>query len=500
MDKKKGILNVTVSVAFRVLLLFGGIFVRRYLIKYTGNEINGLNALFLSIIGFLSVAELGMGNAITFCMYKPIVEADRQKVSALYHLLSKIYTIISGVIFGIGIGVMPFLPYLARGYQNIDVNLYSTFFLMLVSVVLTYFYSSKISLINAYKNDYITTTITSLGNLLQYALQIIAVVYFRSFVAYLVSRIIAVSFQWVLTEIIGRKKYAFVIKNKAQISQETKKEVLRNVKAMFMHKVGYVLVNTVDSLIISAFIGVEVLGRYSNYTTIMTSMIAVINLFFTPLTSIIGHLFAEGDKEKTKSYYNFFYGANYMVGAVFFLGYYAVINGLITICFGDGLEVSSQLVFVITVNYFIQFMRRSTLVFRDATGVFYNDRWKPLVEGSVNVVLSILLAKVIGTSGVIVATILTNLAVCHVIEPYVLHKNAFNTSPKKFMTKNYLFISLFVCCLAVFHWCMTTRSSEWAEIIVNGCMSLVFSAALCIVMAFFNKDFCRYAARLLKRK
>ena len=91
LDKKKGLLNVFISVSFRIILLFAAIFVRRYLIKYVGNEVNGINSLYLSIIGFLSVAELGIGNAITFCMYRPIVEKEWDKVSALYQLLKKLY-------------------------------------------------------------------------------------------------------------------------------------------------------------------------------------------------------------------------------------------------------------------------------------------------------------------------------------------------------------------------------------------------------------------------
>ena len=98
MDKKKGILNVAISIFFRVFILIGALLVRRFLIKYIGNEVNGLNSLYTSILGFLAVAELGVGSAITFCMYKPIVEGDTDKVSALYHLFTKLYLIIGAII------------------------------------------------------------------------------------------------------------------------------------------------------------------------------------------------------------------------------------------------------------------------------------------------------------------------------------------------------------------------------------------------------------------
>lgn len=110
MDKKKGLLNVFVSIAFKVVLLVGALIVRRFLIKYIGNEVNGLNSLYTSVVGFLAVAELGVGSAITFCMYKPIVEGETQKVSALYHLFTKLYLIIGGIILAAGLIVMSFCP------------------------------------------------------------------------------------------------------------------------------------------------------------------------------------------------------------------------------------------------------------------------------------------------------------------------------------------------------------------------------------------------------
>ena len=137
-------------------MLIGVILVRRYLIRYIGNEVNGLDSLYNSLIGFLSVAELGVGSAITFCMYKPIVEGDTDKVAALYQLFVKDYRVIAIAMLAVGVGMIPFLPYLAKDYAELDVNLSLTFFLMLLSVVISYVFSAKTSLINAYKNNYVT--------------------------------------------------------------------------------------------------------------------------------------------------------------------------------------------------------------------------------------------------------------------------------------------------------------------------------------------------------
>ena len=182
MDKKKSLLNVFVSVGFKIITMIMVILVKRVLIDICGNEVNGLNALYLSVVGFLSVAELGVGSAITFCMYKPIVEGNVRKVSALYGLFQRVYCIIGVVILLVGLVLTPFIHYLAADYTSLDINLSSTFVLMLISVVVSYFFGAKTALINAYKNNYITTAISSSGIILQYILQIATLVWTRSFV------------------------------------------------------------------------------------------------------------------------------------------------------------------------------------------------------------------------------------------------------------------------------------------------------------------------------
>ncbi len=512
MDKKKGLLNVIVSIAFKILILVGAILVRRFIIKYLGTGVNGLNSLYSSIIGFLSVAELGVGSAITFCMYKPIVEGDTDKVSALYHLFTKLYLIIGAIIFVAGCALIPLLPYLAADNQAVDQNLYLTFFLMLVSVVITYLFSSKTSLINAYKNNYITTIISSTGLLLQYGLQIAVLILTNSFVWFLVCAIVTALLQWSATELIARKKHNGIIKNRQSVDAGTKQEVTKSVKAMFMHKIGGVLVNTADSVIISAFIGVVILGKYTNYTTIMISMTGVLSLFFSPLTSVIGHMCVENDTEAIKKYLNFFHTFNFIIGIIFFLGYYAVIDSVVNICFktNEELELSKSVSFIITLNYFIQFMRQSALLFRDATGTFYNDRWKPLFEGLLNVGLSIgfiyLFSYCFGEDfavvGVIVATIITNLAICHIVEPHVLYKYGLKSKTTNYYIRNYVYILVFAALLVALHFCLQALpnyGSEWIELLVHGSIAVAIAVLPCIAVVLMNKDFRHYFKQLLER-
>lgn len=497
MDKRKSIINICVSISFKIVILVVTLLVRRFLIKYIGNEINGLNSLYLSIVGFLSVAELGVGSAITFCMYKPIIENDVEKVAGLYCLFKKLYLMIGIVILIAGLALMPFLPYFAKDYLEINVNLYLTFGLMLISIVLSYCFSAKSSLITAYKDNYIVTTITSLGTIMQCILQIVVLIFTKSYVWYLVCRIIAILFQWILTEIYARKDHSDIINLHVKIDPNTKKYVTRSIKAMFMHKIGDILVNTADSVIISIFIGVVLLGKYSNYVTIVSSMMGLITLFFTPLTAIIGHMSANGDVEAEKKYCNFFHTFNFIIGCIFFLGYYAVIDDVVAICFDKNLELGRDVVIVITINYFIQFMRQSINLFRDATGTFYYDRYKPLIEGAINIILSVIFVNIFGIVGVIVATIITNIFICHIVEPYVLYVHAFDDNPKKYYLRNYAYIFLFLITLFVFTFIRIDFDNVWISFIVNGVLSVMIAIFPCIVAFIFSKDFRFYFNKIL---
>ena len=476
MDRKKSILNVSASMISRVLLLAAAMLVRRLLIQQAGNAMNGLNSLYTSIIGMLAVAELGVGSAISYSMYRPIVEGNREKTAALYGLYQRLYRVIGGFILAAGLAVMPFLPGMISDYRELTVNVYRTFGLSLISVVLSYLYGAKTSLIEAYKDNYITTGILTICRLIQYGLQAWVLIAFRSFSLFLACQIAETLLAWGMTEFFARKMHGDILAIRASVDPDTGREIRRNIRAMMMHHIGTVMVNTVDSVIISAFVGVAVLGKYSNYALIASVLAGTISLFFAPLTSVIGHLCAEGNRERIKQHFDRFYRLNYALGVVFFLGYYAVVDQAVRLCFGEGLEVSRTVTLIITLNGFVSFMRKAVLLFRNASGTFYFDRWKPIAEGIVNLGLSLLFVHVFPeeyrVAGVIAATIVTSLLICHIVDPYVVYRHVFHCSVKGYWLRNYVCMGLFVIAL------FSLNSLETDQLILNGLISLGISAAV----------------------
>ena len=503
MDNRRSFLNIFSAVVSRILLLVAALFVRRLLIQFIGNDVNGLNALFTDIIGTLGIAELGIGDAIIFLMYKPIVEGRTEQTAALYHLYRKLYLIVGAVIFAGGLLVIPFLPSLISDYNTLNENVYLSFVLLLISVVLTYVYGAKTSLIKAYKDNYITTWILTASRLVRFALQAVAILLWRSFPLFLSCQIVETLLVWILTDRIVRRKHNDILSLHEIADARTKAEVGKNVRAMFMHRIGTVLVNSVDSVIISAFIGVVVLGKYSNYILIVGVVSGTVALFFTPLTSVIGHLCVGREGEEIKEYYDAFYSLNYILGVVFFLGYYAIVDYIIRLCFGSGLEMSGPIVFIVTLNQFTKYMRNTQLLFRNASGTFYYDRWKPIAEGIANLVLSLLFVQIFPEeyriAGVIAATIVTTLLICDIVDPYVVFKHVFGRKPWRFCVKNYAYIGLFV--LAIFALSFLTRpfDSPLTGILVNGFISVGVSAAVLGLVFVVDKGF-RHNVKTMGKK
>jgi O-antigen/teichoic acid export membrane protein len=283
-----------------------------------------------------------------------------------------------------------------------------------------------------------------------------------------------------------------------KIEKELQNSVIKNVKAMFLHKIGDVIFSTVDSLVISSIIGVVVLGYYSNYVTIVTSMNELLKMFIIPLTSVIGHMGVKASKTEKKRYFGLFYSINFFLGFMFYLGYYAVSNDVVTIIFGDGLLIENNLLLVLTITYYIQFLRQSASVFKDSFGLFYKDRWIALMAALLNAGLSILMAYFWGVYGVLIATIIVDIFIYHIFEPLILYKYGFECKPLKYYVVNYIFMAIFSATIICFSKIDISLNNHFVHLLVMGTISLLFDFIPLTIILFY-KPFRVYAFSKLKR-
>ena len=485
-DKKRSFLNISISVFTKVILLVLAFIVRRILIQQLGNEYNGINSLFLSILGILSIAELGIGTAITFCMYKPIVEGDNEKVSALFVLMKRVYLVIAGTILVLGIIVSFFLPFLAKEYTVETKELYFYFYLFLLSSVLSYFSGAKSALICAYKNNFVATLIYSFSMMVQYVLQIISIILFKSFYLYLISKSIFDLVQYIVLSIYCRKKYYHLFTIKSKLDDETKKDVKKNIGALFLHQITANVFSSVDSLVISSMFGLIILGKYSNYFLIMNSMNEILKLFFTSMTSIIGQYMIKKSKDEVHSLYSLFNNLNIVLGFIFYLGFFAVSDDLIMIFFGEDLLLDRGLLMLVTVTYFTQFLRQACANFKDAAGLFYRDRFIVLAAAILNIILSIVFALVFGIYGVIIATFVLILTIYLPVDSFLFHNYQLDRKCYKDILYKLIVIGIFTGAVFLMNFWTYSNDNVYLEFLANGFISVGISLTIVIIIQAFS--------------
>lgn len=492
--KIKSFYNIFSGIFFKIVILLVSLLTRNFLIKYVGNEANGIIALFTSVIGILCITELGVGQALSYSMYEPIINNDYDTISSLYQFFKASYYKIAIVIMLLGICFLPFIKILVNDY-TLDYNIHCIFILQLTSVVLVYLFSAEVSLINAFKKNYITITFLSLSQIFKLLFQALILFFSSNLYLYLIISILSEIIYFTCIKIYSKKTFSKVVaSNKIQLDPIRKKKIIVNIKAIFMHKIGGILVNSIDNIIISTFLGVTILGYYSNYILLVSALISICTTIFTQMISTIGQLYAKKNMESINRFFLKFYAFNYFIASIMFFCFYTASDSFINIVFSEGLNLDKSVVLVISINYFIQFMRKTVLTFRDSAGLYYYDRFKPIIEGCFNLILSLIFINLFGIIGVIMSTIITNIFICHIVEPYILFKHGFGRSVKKYYVLNFTLISLFIFILYFYHLHFNFETNLLiVEFIVNGFIGVLLSipALLVSMIIFWRTMICK---------
>lgn len=427
MRLKNSLINSVVGLTMQVLVMVASFVSRAYFSKVLTVEYLGLESVFSDIINVLSITELGFATAIMFTLYKPIRENNYIKINSILKLYRSVYFFIGSFIFLFGLILLPFVNRFVQEYSSIAANVYFVFILYILNSTLSYFFSYKQALITAYQKDFIVQLIQKGYTIVSHIIEVIVLVYTKSYIDYLIVRIINTLLVNFTLSCIANKKFEFLdIKNAISLSQKEIKEIKANVKAMFLHKIGYKIVFSTDNLFISFFASLKYAGMYSNYVLITSSVALLIDMLLNGSVASIGDLKQDNDPQKSEIIFqkinfinNFLYS---FASSVIFI----LLGDFIKLWLGSNYLLGTTPLSLIILNFYIHGMRRTVINFRDSWGLFYKDRYKPIFEVCINIFLQIVLGKIYGFVGILIGTSLTILFTSFWIEPYVLYKYGFH--------------------------------------------------------------------------
>ena len=406
--------------------------VRIVFVRFLSVEYLGLNTLFSNILQVLSLAELGVGGAIVYSMYKPVADGDTEKIKSLIGIYKKFYWIIGGVITVVGLAIIPLLPYLMSGGTTLEVNLNLVYVIYLFNTSVGYFFAHRRALIFANQRNDIETKVSSVCLIALNAVQLVILAITKNYLFYISVLPLFTIIDSVAITVISHRLYPDIRGKAQKLSECDKKDLIKNTAAMVGHRLGGVAVNSTDNIFISAFLGLTALGLYSNYAYIVMILTSVLLLIVTATKASIGNLIAAGNKQRA---YEVFCDLSYFLFAFLifcFSCYTALAQDFVSIFFGEELVLPFVTMLLIGINFYIMQSRAIIGAFRETTGLFWKDRYKPFFEVAINIGLDFALVIAIGLPGIVIATIVSNVVCNLTVEPYIVFKYYFGKSVKKY--------------------------------------------------------------------
>lgn len=439
--------NIYWGFAQKVISLLLPFVARTVLIKVLGGEYLGLSSLFTSLLGILSLAELGVSNAIISCMYKAVAENDENVICALMRFFKKTYRLIGVIILVLGIGLLPFLPHFINGDVPKDVNLNYLYLIYLANTAISYFlFAHQNCLFVAHQRNDVNSRVQLMCLIVQNALQIFLLLLFKNYYIYaVVIPIITVAVN-VITAALAKRAYP-QYSCKGFLSKETKKELKERISGLMLSKVSVTIRSTIDSLFVSAFLGLTQVAMYSNYFYIVTAISGIIQILEPALVAGVGNSLVVETKEK-----------NYkdMLKSTFILQWIVSWCAICILCLtqpfmkvwvGDAYMFSETMAVLCAIYVFVLNICLIRSIYSQALGIWWEFRYLSFVDIFVNVLLNYFLGKQFGAYGILGATIIDIVLVSMPWTTYILFKSYFGQ--KYFKNYIWLYIKYFIVATCV---------------------------------------------------
>lgn len=497
---ENSIINSAMSIVTQVLTVVLNFAVKTVFIKMLNDEYLGVNGLFTNIITMLSLADLGIGIAIPYSLYKPLAKKDEHKINVLMNFYKKVYTIIGIAVLLIGLSLTPFLGLIIKDIPKNVPHLSLIYILFVIHSASSYFFVYKKFLIDSDQKGYITSRIIFTFSTLLSIIQIILLVTTKNYILFLLSSIILVIIQNIYISSKANKLYPF-IKNKTdeKLEKEDMEGIKKNVSSLFIYKVGTVIMNGTDNIIISKFIGLIIVGFYSNYVLIINSITTVLNQIFNAITSSIGNLVVTTNKKRSKEVYDNLNFANFWLYALFGVCIIVLINPFINIWIGKKYVMGFSIVFLLVLNFYVLGMQSVTNSFRNAYGLFWIAKYRPIIMVIINIVISVVLVQFIGIEGVLIGTLISRLLTTAWLDPYIVHKYGFEISPKSYYVDYLKYLVIFIAISTILNYFVSMIAINNIFILILIAILVVISVNVILVLLFFKTSEFNYFYDKIKK-
>ena len=481
------VLNILTGVGGYFLNTVMGLVCRMVFTRCLSADYLGANGLLTNVISMLSLAELGIGNAIVFALYKPIAEHDTDKIASLVKLYGKAYRIVGFVVAGVGLALMPFLNVIIRTKPNISESIYLLYLINLFNTASTYFFSYKSSLIIASQKNYIVSIVNYIVTISQSIIQIVLLISMHNYLAYLLVQTAGIFVNNIVISLIADKEFPYIkAKNIKPLEKGETKKLFHNVRDLSIYKISELLVNSTDNILITFFKGLALTGLTSNYTLLVNTLTSLLKEIFNGITASVGNVNATESDSKKHSTFEFLHMMNFWLFGWCAVGILFCSSDLVSLLFGKNYVMKISIPFVMALNFYTVGMQTAVWTFKQTMGIFHHGRFIQLFTGILNIIFSILLGIKFGIFGILFATFLSRLCTSLWYDPYAIYRYGFHRHVSEYFKKYfyYLFVLLVtdICCYFA---CKCISMNIFIQVILK----IIICSIICNVVfwAFLHK-------------
>lgn len=476
--------NIIFGYISNLVILLVNFIQRTVFIYVLGRTLSGVNGVYTDVLSVLSLTELGIGTALNYSLYKPVAEQNIEKIKSYMRFYKKAYLTIAGVIATLGIAISPFLKFILKNPGNLTVReLTLYYYLFLFNTVISYFVTYKYSLVNAEQKNYIQTNITTLTKIVTATVQIAVLLLFKNFLFYLLAQSAVELLQKIFVTAYLNRLYPYLLdKDVEKLTAEETQVVATKTKALICHKIGDVARLQTDKIIISSCVNVDTAAVVDNYVYIITYVGNFVNIIFDSVISGFGNVVATEPEERQYllfKVYRFFACWLFGFGAVGFFHLLTPFIGGVWLR-DESWTLPGVTVTLLVMDFYLKGGRTVLLNFKIASGLFEQDRYLPLIQGAVNLVVSIALVMKIGVTGVYVGTLVSGI-LANLIRPGIIYKVCFGKKAGAYFVDSLKYIGVILAVGAVI---MPIRRAVMAETTI-----LTFALMVILITVLYNLVF-----------
>lgn len=499
MRLKKSLINSSIGIMTYIISFLPLFIVRKVFIDVLGGQLLGLSSLYTNIIGYLSIVEMGIGGAIIYSLYKPFAEDNKEKIKGYLKYYEKFYRRAGVIVFVVGFAITPFIHIFIK--DNIDLTLVRVgFILFLVNTFIGYMFTYKHCMLNVAQEGYKVSLGLTFSKIFIAIFQVIVVQKYKSFYGYIIIQIVVNLVFYLIINTYINKKFVWLKEVNGKIEKEEEKSLVKNIKALFFHKIGTIFVLGTDNIVVSSFISLKIVAAYNNYILITSACNALMGQAMIGITASIGNLLVEEDKEKAYGIHKKLFFISFWVVSFIVISLFNTISHFISLWVGEAYVLDIFTISLILFNLYFQMMRGQVEQFKNASGEYYKDRYAPICEGLINLISSIVLVNLIGLPGVFLGTLISNLTVIFWTQPKIVYKYVFNKPLGEYFKRyfKYLAIGIVPLIITIF---LTNPLKETITInafILNCLINIVVINTFYLIIFWKNENFIYFKNIVLK--